>query len=206
MKNWQVQPPALLRRLHTERLWRVPTREKILYLTFDDGPVPGVTTAALSVLKQFGAKATFFCVGANVEKYPELYAQLRAEGHSAGNHSYSHLNGWKTDTRLYLDDVARCAAVFPSGLFRPPYGRMKPSQSQRLRQDGYRIVMWDVLSGDYDRSISPEHCLQNVLPHAREGSVIVFHDSEKAKENMLYALPKVLEHFAEQGYRFEALL
>jgi len=203
--NWQVQPPLLLRRLHADRLWRMPA-EKKLYLTFDDGPTPGVTDEALDILKRFNAQATFFCVGANAERHPEFFQRILQDGHAAGNHTQQHLNGWKTDTRVYLDDVARCAEIFSSSLFRPPYGRLKPTQSARLRAQGYRIVMWDVLSCDYEQGLRAEECLELVLEHTRAGSIVVFHDSVKAAARMLPVLPKVLERFGNEGYSFERLL
>lgn len=203
--NWEVQPPQLIRRLHTDRLWRMPAQEKKIYLTFDDGPAPGVTDQVLDVLKSAGVKATFFCVGENAERHPDLFTRIAEEGHAVGNHTYNHLNGWKTDTRAYLANVKKCAQVFSSPLFRPPYGKMKPSQSRRLRAMGYRIVMWDVLSCDYDAKLNGHDCLKNVLDHTRNGSIIVMHDSRKAKEKMLFALPPMLEKLLEKGFVFSKL-
>ncbi|TND09872.1 MAG: polysaccharide deacetylase [Bacteroidetes bacterium] len=203
--NWEVQPPLLIRRLHTNRLWRMPADEKKIYLTFDDGPCPGITDVALDILKDADVKAAFFCVGENAEKHPALFERILNEGHAIGNHSYNHLNGWKTDTRSYIGNVEKCDAIFSSSLFRPPYGKMKPSQSKRLRASGYCIVMWDVLSGDYDTNLSGEACLQNVLEHTRNGSIIVMHDSEKAKERMLFVLPRMIEELGKRGFVFEKL-
>jgi peptidoglycan/xylan/chitin deacetylase (PgdA/CDA1 family) len=204
--SWHVHPPALLRNLHTDRLWRVATTEKKIYLTFDDGPIPDATHQVLDILKEHDALATFFCVGANIEKHPDVYQRILAEGHATGNHTWSHMNGWKSDSRKYYDDVERCAAVCDSKLFRPPYGRIKPSQSRYLRSLGYKLVMWDVLSCDFDPHLSETDCLTNVLRYTREGSVVVFHDSEKAKAKMLFALPLMLEHFRAKGFMFDRLL
>lgn len=203
--SWHVHPPALLRNMHTERLWRVATSEKKIYLTFDDGPIPGVTHRVLDILREYQARATFFCVGANIEKNPDVYQQLITEGHSTGNHTWSHMNGWKNDSNRYYADVEKCAAVCDSKLFRPPYGRMKPSQSRYLRKLGYKMIMWDVLSCDFDPQITKEQCLANVLNYTREGSLVIFHDSVKAADKMLYALPLMLEHFRNKGFTFEKL-
>lgn len=203
--SWQVHPPALLRKIHTDRLWRVATAEKKIYLTFDDGPIPGVTHRVLDILREYDARATFFCVGANIEKNPEVYQQVLAEGHSTGNHTWSHMNGWKNDNRQYYADVEKCAAVCESKLFRPPYGRMKPAQSRYLRKQGYKMIMWDVLSFDFDQRVTKEQCLANVLNYTREGSLVIFHDSVKAADRMLYALPAMLKHFRDKGFTFEQL-
>lgn len=203
--SWQVHPPALLRKMHTDRLWRVATSEKKIYLTFDDGPIPGVTHRVLDILREYDARATFFCVGANIEKNPEVYQQILAEGHSTGNHTWSHMNGWKNESRHYYADVEKCAAVCDSKLFRPPYGRMKPAQSRYLRKQGYKVIMWDVLSYDFDPKITKEQCLENVLHYTREGSLVIFHDSIKAADKMLYALPEALKHFRDKGFTFEKL-
>lgn len=203
--SWHVHPPALLRQMHTDRLWRVATAEKKIYLTFDDGPIPGVTHRVLDILRDYNARATFFCVGANIEKNPDVYQQILAEGHSTGNHTWSHMNGWKNDSRRYYADVEKCAAICDSKLFRPPYGRMKPSQSRYLRKLGYKMIMWDVLSCDFDPQITKEQCLANVLNYTREGSLVIFHDSVKAADKMLYALPLMLKHFSDKGFTFEQL-
>lgn len=185
-------------------IWRLPTADKSLYLTFDDGPIPEVTPWVLETLRGYAAKATFFCVGDNVQKHPEVFQQVVSEGHAVGNHTFNHLNGWKTDTGVYLENVAQCGQVLSSNLFRPPYGRLKSQQMKALKKD-FRIVMWDVLSGDFSPNLSAEQCLQHVLRHARPGSIVVLHDSLKAERNLKYVLPRVLEHFKAAGYRFEAL-
>ncbi len=175
-----------------------------MYITFDDGPIPEITPWVLETLKKFNAKATFFCVGDNVNKNPTVFQQVLADGHAIGNHTFSHINGWNSDNIPYFHDVRHCAKLVKSTLFRPPYGRLTPKQTQFLTRH-YDIVMWDVLSGDFDQNISKEDCLRNVISAAKRGSIIVFHDSLKAAERMMYALPRVLEYFAAKGYRFEHL-
>lgn len=178
--------------------------QKKIYLTFDDGPVPEVTPWVLDLLKQNDIKATFFCVGANVEKHPKIYQRMLAEGHSVGNHTHNHLNGWETKSENYFDNIENCAQLVSTRLFRPPYGRMKRSQRTHLG-DRYSIVMWDVLSGDFDKSTSAEKCLDNVITNTRNGSIIVFHDSVKASQNLVYALPRFIEHSKKEGFEFGCL-
>lgn len=199
-----VKTPRLIQNLLPTFTWRIPTEEKVLYLTFDDGPIPEVTPWVLDTLRQFNAKATFFCVGDNVKKHPSVFQQVLAEGHAVGNHTFNHLNGWDSENISFFHNVRHCAKLVKSSLFRPPYGRLTPKQSQFLTRH-YQIVMWDVLSGDFDQTISKEDCLSNVMASTKRGSIIVFHDSEKAAERMMYTLPRVLEHFAAKGYRFESL-
>jgi len=199
-----VKTPALLRWLSPPCLWRVSAKEKVLYLTFDDGPIPELTPWILDTLQPFQAKATFFCVGDNVHKYPDIFKRTIAEGHAAGNHTFHHLNGWKTPLTPYLDNVQRCQEQVNTRLFRPPYGRMTRQQHAALHAD-YQVVMWDVLSGDFDQSITPQKCLNNVLRNARPGSIVVLHDNIKATENIRYALPRILQVFSNKGYRFESL-
>lgn len=196
--------PFWLRALYPRRTWQINTREKILYLTFDDGPHPTITPFVLDLLKDHGAKASFFCIGHNVERYPAIYARILAEGHSVGNHTYDHKNGFKTKKEEYLEDVKKARYLIDSRLFRPPYGRLRTSQARKLNQ--YRIIMWDVLSGDFDPLLSREKCLKMVKIKARSGSIIVFHDSEKAREKLEFVLPKILTFFSEKGYRFENIL
>jgi peptidoglycan-N-acetylglucosamine deacetylase len=196
--------PRLIQSLFPTYTWRVPTEEKVLYLTFDDGPIPEITPWVLEVLKRYEAKATFFCVGENVRKYPSVFKQILHDGHAVGNHTFNHLNGWDNENIPYFHNVRHCANLVKSDLFRPPYGRLTPKQAQFLTRH-YKIVMWDVLSGDFDAAISNEDCLNNVVSAARKGSIVVFHDSLKASERMMYALPRVLEHFKQKGYRFESL-
>ncbi|MBW8049031.1 MAG: polysaccharide deacetylase family protein [Cytophagales bacterium] len=180
------------------------TEKKVIYLTFDDGPVAGVTEWVLQLLKQYNAKATFFCVGKNVEKQPAIFQQIIRQGHSVGNHTYHHLSGWRTPVKEYLADVEKCAALVHSKLFRPPYGTLRPSQYSRLITQ-YSIIMWDVISGDFDQKLVKEKCLAICIRYTRNGSIIGFHDSVKVEEKLKYVLPQYLKHFSSQGYRFEAL-
>jgi len=199
-----VKTPQFIQKLFPNFTWRIPTNDKVIHLTFDDGPIPEVTPWVLEQLAQHDAKATFFCVGDNVRKHPEVLDMVRQAGHSLGNHTFNHLNGWLSDNMQYFLNVRRCAHALRSNLFRPPYGRLKPRQGDFLLRH-YRIVMWDVLSGDFDPEITAEQCLQNVLENARRGSIVVFHDSLKAWEKLQYVLPMVLAHFTSNGYRFERL-
>ncbi|HKK76425.1 MAG TPA: polysaccharide deacetylase family protein [Saprospiraceae bacterium] len=199
-----VKTPQFIQNLFPNYTWRVPTEEKEVYLTFDDGPIPEVTPWVLEQLANFNAKATFFCVGENVQKHPSVFEAVKAQGHTVGNHTYNHLDGWTTDNIPYFHNTRHSASITGSELFRPPYGKLKPKQAQFLQRH-YRIIMWDILSGDFDPNISNEQCLQNVIRNVSPGSIIVFHDSLKAKEKLKYVLPKVLEHLSAQGYSFEAL-
>ena len=189
--------------------WRMPDRDKTVYLTFDDGPHPAITPWVLAELKKYGAAATFFCIGKNVEQYPGVYEQILAEGHRTGNHTYSHPNGWKTTTPAYLQDVKKAGDLIDSTVFRPPYGRITQKQAKGLEETLQRknivVIMWDVLSADFDLSLSPEACARIVLKHVRPGSIVVFHDSEKAYRNLQYALPVVLEGLSQRGYSFKKL-
>jgi peptidoglycan/xylan/chitin deacetylase (PgdA/CDA1 family) len=173
-----------------------------VYLTFDDGPHPTITPFVLEELRKYDAHATFFCVGNNVARYPEVYKELLAAGHRAGNHTYNHLNGWKTINNHYIKNINQAAKHIDSLLFRPPYGRIKLTQYRRLKRANprWRVYMWDILSGDFDRETSPEQCLENVLSNIRPGSIVVFHDSEKAWERMKYALPRVLEYCKSKNW------
>ncbi|WP_367391531.1 polysaccharide deacetylase family protein [Lewinella sp. LCG006] len=199
-----IKTPKFIQELFPNFTWKIPSEDKVVYLTFDDGPIPGVTPWVLEQLAQYNAKATFFCVGNNIEKHPEVFEQVRAGGHSIGNHTFNHLNGWSSDNLPYFHNIRHCANLTKTVLFRPPYGKLRPRQTQFLLRH-YRIVMWDVLSGDFDPNITEEQCLLNVTRNVEPGSIVVFHDSLKAEEKLRYALPKALAYFAEQGYRFEAL-
>lgn len=183
----------------------MPSEESAVYLTFDDGPHPEITLKVLSVLKEHGAKATFFCVGENAEKYPDVIKQILAEGHSIGNHTQHHLNGWKTRTKTYIDDVELCSRSIESKLFRPPYGKLTKKQGKRVLEQGYSVIMWDVLSYDFSVKYSPERSLNHVKQSIRSGSIVVFHDSEKAAENMLYTLPKTLAYLKENKLTSKSL-
>lgn len=199
-----IKTPEILKRLYPRQVWSLPETRKEIFLTFDDGPTPSITDWTLKELKKFGAKATFFLVGQNAEKYPDLIEAIRKEGHSIGNHTYKHLNGWSTTTNAYIKDILRCHEIVDSKLFRPPYGRITKSQTS-IMLNRYQVVMWDVLSGDFDQTITKERCLKNVLNHTQAGSIIVFHDSVKAADRMQYALPRVLEYYAKKGYAFSPL-
>jgi peptidoglycan/xylan/chitin deacetylase (PgdA/CDA1 family) len=199
-----VRPPQLFRQVYPGATWRMSKKEKKIYITFDDGPVPGITTEALSVLKKYGVKATFFCVGENVQKHPEIFQQVISEGHAVGNHTMHHVDGWKHSWFDYMRDVKECAAAFQSKLFRPPYGHMRRSQFSTLSRR-CKVVMWDVLTYDFDKTFAKEHCLELALMYSRAGSIVVFHDSEKAKERMLYALPRYIEEMKSRGFSFDVL-
>lgn len=199
-----AKTPKFVQNLFPNFVWNIPTEDKVLYLTFDDGPIPEVTPWVLSLLKKHEAKASFFCVGENVEKNPEIFNQILEEGHQVGNHTYNHKNGWASDNLDFFHNVRRCARLVKSELFRPPFGRLKPKQIQFLQRH-YSIVMWDVLSGDFDPQISADQCFNNVANKAKPGSIIVFHDSLKAEAKLRNVLPRVLAHFAMKGYRFESL-
>lgn len=197
--------PALIRSLTRKRLtWNIPGRPDELFLTFDDGPVPEVTPEVLDILENYSVKATFFCVGDNVRKHPDVYEAIRKAGHATGNHTFHHLNGWKTPAAEYLSDIAQCRSMVESRLFRPPYGRIRPSVVKHLQFE-YKIVMWSVLTGDYNRELSPEQVLTNSIASTRSGSIIVFHDSIKASPNMLFALPRFLDHFISKGFKFSTI-
>jgi peptidoglycan-N-acetylglucosamine deacetylase len=199
-----VTPPYFLRRFYKKLTWNFPTTEKVIYLTFDDGPIPEVTPFVLDQLKQYNAKATFFCIGENIDKHPEVFKQVKEQGHTTGNHTFHHLNGWETHDQLYFESVERARAFVGTKFFRPPYGRIRKSQIAMLGSR-YSIIMWDVLSYDFDKNISPEKCFLNVQRNAKEGSIVLFHDSVKAQRNLNYALPKTLEHFSKEGFEFRAI-
>lgn len=199
-----ARPPALLRKLYPGALWRMKKTERKIYLTFDDGPVPGATPEALSILKKYGIKASFFCVGDNVKKYPEIFRQVIDEGHTIGNHTAHHADGWRTTSLKYLREVQECSHTFNSELFRPPYGHMRRSTFKALSRK-YKVVMWDVLSCDFDQSLAREHVLEIALMYSRPGSIVVFHDSEKAFRNMQWVLPRYIEEMKAQGYEFGKL-
>ncbi len=203
-----VRTPWWLKKINPNLIWNIPVKEKVLYLTFDDGPHAVATPFVLETLKTYGAKATFFCIGKNVQAYPQIYRRVLLEGHRVGNHTQDHLNGWKVEDRRYLDNIIEAGQWIDSDLFRPPYGRISAFQSSLLRVEpfNYKIIMWEVLSADFDRSLTAQRCAMNVIRRAKPGSIVVFHDSEKAYERLEGALPAVLEHFSGLGYRFEALV
>jgi peptidoglycan/xylan/chitin deacetylase (PgdA/CDA1 family) len=205
--NW------IIKKLFSNYVWAIPNTENKIYLTFDDGPIPQVTEWVLEELKKYNVKATFFCIGDNIEKHPEIFKKVLGEGHAIGNHTFNHLNGWKTTTETYLENFDRCKesiqqfaiSNLTSKIFRPPYGKIKRSQAKAIRKSGYKIIMWDVLSVDFDPTLSREKCLQNVLSNVESGSIIVFHDSIKALKNLEYVLPKTLEFLKEKGFVFDVV-
>ena len=237
MNPYFAKSPKLIQKLFSDYIWRKDSVNKEVYLTFDDGPHPKITEWVLNLLKKHNATATFFCVGDNVLKYPKIFNELIQQNHSIGNHTFDHLNGWKSSNEDYLNSVLKAEEIiskqkreertdlsaglagkrkFESNpktknqqpttkLFRPPYGKIKTSQAKLLIKKAYQIVMWDVLSADFDQNISKEKCLQNVIKNTKTGSIIVFHDSEKALKNLEYTLPKVLKYFSEKGFEFKAL-
>ena len=196
-----ARTPAALKWLLPHALWRMPANEHALYLTFDDGPTAQVTPWVLDTLAAHGAKGSFFVLGRNAADHPGILQRIRDEGHAVGNHTWDHRNGWQTPLPEYAESIQRTQAITRTRLFRPPYGRITWAQSRAL-QDSYSVVMWDVLSFDFAVHITGERCLRNVVRNARPGSIIVFHDSQKAEERLRYALPRVLDHFGRTGYRF----
>ncbi|MEP6746552.1 MAG: polysaccharide deacetylase family protein [Bacteroidota bacterium] len=192
--------------LYPDYLWSMPRNQKKIYLTFDDGPQPLVTPFVLDILKKYNATATFFCIGKNVAAHPDIYKRILTEGHATGNHTYNHLNGWKTKDKTYFENIIQASNYIDSRLFRPPYGRITRFQAKQVAEKmDYTIVMWSVLSADFDVRITPQKCWSNVKRSAGNGSVIVFHDSEKAMERMGYALTEALEYFSKKGFVFEKL-
>jgi peptidoglycan-N-acetylglucosamine deacetylase len=203
-----VTSPWWLRKLYKSCTWDIKTNEKIIYLSFDDGPHPEITPAVLNELKKYNAKATFFCIGDNVKKFPGTYQRLIAEGHAIGNHTMHHVNGWKTGNAEYLNDISAAAEFIKSDLFRPPYGRIKKAQLQKLKavKPHLKIVMWSVLAGDWVAGLEPEKCFRQVKNAVYPGCIIVLHDSEKANKRMSYVLPQLLQYFTEKGYKFEKIV
>lgn len=199
-----VTAPFFLRWYYPKVTFHKSRKEQKIYLTFDDGPIPEVTPFILDTLAEHQIKATFFCVGENIDKHPAIYDRILAEGHQVGNHTYNHLKGWDTPDDMYLQNIARCQKLTGTSLFRPPYARAKKSQLNEL-YNAYEVVFWDVLSGDFDTRISPEQCYQNVVRHVRNGSIIVFHDNIKALPRVTYALPKVIAYLKRLGYDFGVL-
>ena len=203
-----IKTPFWLRLIYRSCIWRKPAKDRVLYLSFDDGPHPEATPFVLEQLASFNAKASFFCIGKNVQLHPGIYDAILAAGHVVGNHTQNHMNGWKNTTANYIADIQEATKVINSNLFRPPYGRISFSQIKALRLHPalpQQIVMWDVLSGDFDINITGEQSAQNVIQHAGPGSIVVFHDSAKAMDRLRVALPKVLSHFSNLGYQFKAL-
>ena len=202
-----IKTPWLLKKLYPNFVWDAAYNPRCIYLTFDDGPIPIVTPFVLNILKQYNAKATFFCIGDNVRKHPDIFEHVKNEGHAIGNHTFSHLKGWDTDDKIYLDNFLQADELLDTKLFRPPYGRMKKSQLKLLQEakPGVEAIMWNILSADFDVNITPEKCLDNVLKNTKGGDIVLFHDSLKAKERMEYALPRAMEVWSGEGYEFRCL-
>jgi peptidoglycan/xylan/chitin deacetylase (PgdA/CDA1 family) len=212
MAFFMIKVPKIIKLLFFNQIWNIPNSENTIYLTFDDGPTPEITERVLEILDKHQIKATFFCIGDNVRKHPDIVQKIISKHHSVGNHTYSHLKGWKTKTKTYISNTEACEIklnslfkIRNSKLFRPPYGKITPWQSYKLRTLGYKIIMWDVLSRDYDASISAEMCYENVIKNVSSGSIIVFHDSNKAKENVLNSLEKTIETLKSKGFKFEKI-
>ena len=184
--------------------WEIKTNKKVIYITFDDGPIPEVTPKVIKILAQYKAKATFFCVGENALKYPEVLKMLKDDNHVIGNHTYNHLNGWKNNAKYYSDNISKAQDVLDSPFFRPPYGKINLKALINLKKK-YKIIMWSVLTGDYNQKVSSEDCLHNALRFTKGGSIVVFHDSIKASKHLFYVLPKFLQFFSEKGFTFEVL-
>lgn len=202
-----VKTPKWIRKLFTGSIWEMPTTKKGVYLTFDDGPHPQITSFVLDELAKYNAKATFFCIGKNVVENPAVFKRILDDGHAIGNHTYDHLDGWKTGNAAYLQNILKSKNYIDSDLFRPPYGRITRSQRKDLtvQHQATKFIMWSVLSGDFDEKITPEQCCENVVKNAKRGSVVVFHDSVKAEERLRFALPIVLKYFSDKGYMFEKI-
>ncbi len=199
-----VKPPSILKKIFPDLIWEVKTTNKEIFLTFDDGPHPKITPQVLKILDEFNVKATFFCVGENIDKHPDTYKQIVSNGHKTGNHSYNHLNGWKTSNAEYFSNIEKADNLIKSKLFRPPYGRISLSQIKLLSKK-YSIIMWTILTYDYDKKVSREQCLSNSIKNTKSGSIVVFHDSLKSENNLLYALPLFLKYFLDKGYSFSLL-
>ncbi len=220
MAFFPIKTPNIIQRIFKNYVWSFSSskdQKKRIFLTFDDGPTPEITEWTLKELKKYNAKATFFCIGKNVVNHPSICQKILDEGHSIGNHTHNHLNGWKSRNATYFKNVERAEKTLQllknseqrirnsKLLFRPPYGKIKPSQAKNLNKKGYKIIMWDVLSADFDQKITVEKCLDNVTKNTNNGSIVVFHDSKKAESNLKYALPKVLAHFSEKGFEFKRI-
>lgn len=198
------RPTYLHRSVFKHALWKINTEQKSIYLTFDDGPIPELTEWVLDVLKEYDVKATFFCVGENIQKNPLIFQRILGEGHQVGNHTFNHLKGWRTSLNNYIANVTQCQQFTKTNLFRPPYGRITIKQYKQLLSN-YKIVFWDVLTHDYSNKISPESCLKNTIKYTRSGSIVVFHDNVKAEKNLKYVLPKYIDHFLKLNYKFVSL-
>ncbi len=206
-----VRTPKIIKWLFPKLIWNKLNSSNSIFLTFDDGPIPIVTEEVLKILETFQIKATFFCIGNNIQKHPEIFKRIIQEGHSIGNHTFNHLNGWKSSQNEYSDNILKTDQLIQdfvldkSKFFRPPYGKISRSQIKDLLKNKFQIIMWTVLTQDYNKNITPEKCFQNSIKNIKSGDIILFHDSEKAKENMLYSLPKTIAYLKEKGFKFEPL-
>lgn len=208
-----IKTHAVIKRWFSNYVWDIPNNNKNVYLTFDDGPTPELTEWVLETLREHEIKATFFCIGNNIKQNPEIFKQVVAGGHTIGNHTFNHLNGWKFNNEEYFANAIaseQCIREYlpefrENKLFRPPYGKIRASQARKLRSEGYRIIMWDVLSADFDKAITPEKCLKNVVHNTQEGTIIIFHDSVKAYANLKYALPRTIDLLKSKGFNFSAI-
>jgi peptidoglycan/xylan/chitin deacetylase (PgdA/CDA1 family) len=213
MSFYWIKTKSFIKRLFSNYVWDLPNTQNKIYLSFDDGPTPEITEWVLEELKKYNVKATFFCIGNNIQKHPKLFQKVINEGHVIGNHTYNHMNGWKTETKTYLENISLCEKQIQkssienlqSKIFRPPYGKIKTAQAKIVRRLGYKLIMWDVLSADFDQTITHEKCLENVISNVKSGSVIVFHDSIKASHNLKYALPETLNILKEKGFLFDVI-
>lgn len=213
MGLYWIKTNALIKKIFSNYIWDIPNIENKIYLTFDDGPTPEITEWTLEELAKHNAKATFFCIGNNIQKHPDIFEKIILEGHSIGNHTFNHLNSWKTGNEKYIENSKLCESEIcsrkfsglKSKIFRPPYGKIKLLQSYKLRKLGFKIIMWDVLSADFDTKTAPEKCLENVIKNVKSGSIIVFHDSIKAFPNLKYTLPLALKHWKEKGFVFDTI-
>jgi peptidoglycan-N-acetylglucosamine deacetylase len=216
MSLYWIKTNAIIKKIFSNYIWDIPNNENKIYLTFDDGPTAEITEWILEELQKHNAKATFFCIGKNIESHPSVFEKIINKNHSIGNHTYNHLNGWKTPNERYLKNISLCTESIEKHLkpekkegnyklFRPPYGRIKPLQARKLRKQGYKIIMWDVLSADFDTSVTKEQCLENVISNIESGSIIVFHDSVKAFKNLKYSLPKVLDYLDQNNFQYSTL-
>ena len=211
MKLYWVKTGRFIKKLFSGYVWYVPGNQKTVYFTFDDGPVPEATPWVLNLLKEHNIKATFFCIGDNIQKHPDTFKQVVDGGHAIGNHTFNHLNGWSTGYKKYIENFEKCEVSIldtttpAAKLFRPPYGKIKRRQALQLRRRGYKIIMWDVLSADFDQTITPQDCLNNVIHNVTNGSIIIYHDSIKASANLRYALPKAIAYLKENDYTFAVL-
>ena len=196
--------PRWIQALLPQITWKIPSEEKILYLTFDDGPDSLITPKVLACLDRYGAKASFFCIGKKALKEQGLLEEIRRAGHTIGNHTFSHPNGWKVSSAQYLEEIEKCHQIIGGNLFRPPYGKITPKQLKAVHPT-YKVVLWDILSGDFDASLSKEKAWQKIIKYTEKGSILVFHDTQKASEKLLYILPKLLSYYSKQGYAFHAI-